>query len=152
MCCLSFLHNCLHMPRGGTMGINKAFVVGLLALVPDSPPLPLPPWCPFIWPQSTDRHLNSAILSDTRICVCVCVQVSFQVCVHMTFTVCTRHSQVSLSQSQVSEFVPRGTSSGRRRVSSDAVLRHLVDSALLRRLAGVLPVPVRGHSFVVPDG
>ena len=101
MCCLSFLHNCLHMPRGGTMGINKAFVVGLLALVPDSPPLPLPPWCPFIWPQSTDRHLNSAILSDTRICVCVCSSVFSSVCTHDVHCVYTAQSSLSLSVSGI---------------------------------------------------
>lgn len=51
-----------------------------------------------------------------------------------------------------SEFVPRGSSRRGRRVPADAVLCHGVDAALLRRLSGLLAVPVRRHGFVVPDG
>lgn len=88
------------------------------------------------------------------------VQVSLQVCVHVTFTVCTLHRKheslslsLSLSESlvSVSEFIPRSSSCRRRRVSGDAVLCHRADATLLGRLAGMLPVPVCGHGFVVPD-
>lgn len=93
-------------------------------------------------------------VNERTVCQLV-VQVSFQACVHLTSTVRTRRGEsLSLSESQVSvsEFVPRGSGRRRRRVSGDAVLRHRADSALLGRLAGVLPVPVCGHGLVVPDG
>lgn len=78
-------------------------------------------------------------------------------CTQVTVTVlCAWHGDdksLFLSHSvSVSEFIPRGPGCGRRRVSRDAVLRHRADSALLGRLACVLPVPVCGHVLVVPDG
>lgn len=95
-------HNCLHMPRGGTWEINKAFVRRPLALAPVSSSHRL--LCVPLLKQQTRLTSQYCFYPFGHLCyactVCLLV-VSFQVCVHMAFTVWTqyisKHKSFSLS-------------------------------------------------------